>query len=150
MIRVQAEPFDPGVELAALAAEAAGAGGIASFVGLVRARSDDATVARLELIHYPGFTERTIAAIAEDARWRFPVRGVRIVHRHGPLAPGEPIVFVAAAAEHRRAAFDAVDYLMDRLKTEAPFWKREHGPVGERWIEARDADRADRARWEEG
>jgi molybdopterin synthase catalytic subunit len=147
MIRVQAEPFDAGAELAAFVAAAAGAGAVASFVGLVRPESAGEIVSGLELEHYPAFTERAVAAIGEDARMRFGLSGLLIVHRCGAIAPGEPIVFVAAAAAHRRAAFDAVDYMMDRLKTEAPFWKREHGADGPRWIEPRDSDLEDKARW---
>jgi molybdopterin synthase catalytic subunit len=147
MIRIQAEPFDPGAELAAFAERSAGAGGIASFTGLVRSTSDGASVTGLELDHYPALTDAAVASIGEQAKARFGLAGLVIVHRFGALAPGEPIVFVAAAAAHRRAAFDAVDYMMDRLKTEAPFWKREHGPGGSRWIEARDEDWKDKARW---
>jgi molybdopterin synthase catalytic subunit len=147
MIRLQAERFDAGAELAAFAARVAGAGAIASFLGLVRGESGGDDVSVLELEYYPRLTERIVAAIGEEARDRFKLIAFAILHRTGALAPGEPIVFVAAAAAHRRAAFEAVDYMMDRLKTEAPFWKREHGPNGSRWIEARDADLADRARW---
>lgn len=147
MIRIQAEPFDPGAELASFAGGAAGAGAIACFTGLVRSESTGESVSMLELEHYPALAERAIAAIGADARVRFGLATYVIVHRHGALAPGEPIVFVAAAAPHRRDAFDAVDYMMDRLKTEAPFWKRERGPGGARWIEARAADVKDRARW---
>jgi len=148
MIRIQAEPFDPAAELADFLSRVPGAGAVASFVGLVRSASAGEAVSSLELDHYPALTGRTVAAIADDASERFGLGGVVIVHRCGALEPGEPVVFVAAAAEHRRAAFDAVDYLMDRLKTEAPFWKREHGPEGSRWIEAREADVRDRARWD--
>jgi molybdopterin synthase catalytic subunit len=147
VIRVEAERFDPGAELASFMAEHPAAGAIASFIGAVR--GDGGEVTQLELSHYPGFTERALVAIGEEARLRFDLLGHLVVHRFGSLGPAEPIVFVAAAAPHRRAALDAVDYLMDRLKTEAPFWKREHGPAGARWIEARDADHAARARWEE-
>jgi molybdopterin synthase catalytic subunit len=147
MIRVQAEPFDAGAELAAFVARVAGAGAVASFVGVVRSESAGKEISGLELEHYPALTERAIAAIGEEARGRFELAGLVIVHRYGAMAPGQPIVFVAAAAAHRRAAFDAVDYMMDRLKTEAPFWKREHGPDGPRWIEPRDADLKDKARW---
>jgi molybdopterin synthase catalytic subunit len=145
MIRIGAEPFEPAAELAAFTARVPGAGAIASFTGLVRGESG--RVYGLDLDHYPALTEGAVAAIGDEARARFGLDGLVIVHRHGALAPGEPIVFVAAAAAHRRAAFEAVDYMMDRLKTEAPFWKREHGPDGSRWIEARDADLRDRARW---
>jgi len=144
MIRVQPEPFDPAAELAAFIAGAKGAGAVASFTGLVRG---DDNVSGLELDHYPALTGKAVAAIGEAARARFGLAALAIVHRFGALAPGEPIVFVAAAAAHRRAAFRAVDYMMDRLKTEAPFWKREHGPDGPRWIEARGSDVEDRARW---
>ena len=148
MIRVQAIPFDPALELAALAQRAPGAGAIASFVGLVRPTAGNTTVSKLELEQYGEFTRLTIETIAADGRTRFALLDLTIVHRFGPLDPGDPIVFVAAAAEHRRAAFDAVDYLMDRLKTEAPFWKRELGPAGSRWIEPTAADRSARKRWE--
>jgi molybdopterin synthase catalytic subunit len=148
MISVQAEAFDPGVEHARLARACPQAGAIASFVGLVRPASAGDSVNLLELEHHPTFTLKVIEAIAADCRARFELLGLAIVHRYGSLEPGEPIVFVATAAPHRRAALDAVDYLMDRLKTEAPFWKREHGPGGARWIEARPEDHSDRARWE--
>ena len=149
MIRVEQDPFDPALELAALTARAPGAGAIASFVGVVRPGTGDAGVEQLELDQYGQFTRSTVAAIAADARARFDLLDLTVIHRFGKLAPGDPIVFVAAAAAHRRAAFDAVDYLMDRLKTEAPFWKREHGPDGSRWIEPTPADRAARARWDQ-
>lgn len=148
MIRVQAEAIDCGAALAAFAAGAGGAGAIVSFTGLVRPENDGAAVTELALEHYPGFTERAIEEIAGDARWRFGLIDLAIVHRHGAMAPGETVVFVAAAAAHRRAAFEAVDYVMDRLKTEAPFWKREDGPDGARWIEARAGDLESRGRWE--
>ena len=148
MIAVQAEPFDAAALLADFSARAAGAGAIASFTGLVRGENDGAAVTGLELEHHPRLTERAIAGIGADAAARFALTDVAIVHRYGALAPGEAIVFVAAAAPHRRAAFDAVDYVMDRLKTEAPFWKREHREDGAHWLEARDSDHADRRRWE--
>jgi molybdopterin synthase catalytic subunit len=147
MIRVQAEPFDPGAELAAFIARTPGAGAVASFVGLVRAESDGRAVSGLELDHYAGLTGTAISGIADDARARFHLSDLVVIHRYGALMPSQPIVFVAAAAPHRRAAFEAVDYVMDRLKTEAPFWKREHGPDGARWIEARVTDVEDKARW---
>ena len=149
MIRVQAEPLDPGAAFAAFAAGAAGAGAIMSFTGVVRAENEGAAVTELALDHYPRFTEAAIKAIAVEASRRFALVDIAILHRHGALAPGEAVVFVAAAAAHRRAAFDAVDYVMDRLKTEAPFWKREQGPDGARWLEARDTDWRDRRRWDE-
>jgi molybdopterin synthase catalytic subunit len=148
MIRVLAEPFDAALLLADFSARAAGAGAIASFTGLVRDENDGAAVSGLTLEHHPSLTEKVIADIGADAARRFDLTDIVIVHRYGALAPGEAIVFVAAAAAHRRAAFDAVDYVMDRLKTEAPFWKREQRRDGAHWLEARDSDRADRRRWE--
>ena len=148
MIAVQAEPFDAAALLADFSARAAGAGAIASFTGLVRGENDGAAVTGLELEHHPRLTQQAIAGIGADAVARFALADVAIVHRYGALAPGEAIVFVAAAAPHRRAAFDAVDYVMDRLKTEAPFWKREQRNDGAHWLEARDSDHADRRRWE--
>ena len=150
MIRIQPEPFDPAAELSALMERVPAAGAIASLVGLVRPTAHDAPVEQLELEQYEGFTRLTVAAIAADARTRFDLIDLTIVHRFGSLLPGQPIVFVAAAAAHRRAAFDAVDYLMDRLKTEAPFWKREHGPRGSCWIEPTPVDYAARQRWDRG
>jgi molybdopterin synthase catalytic subunit len=146
MIRITGEPFDSGAELARIAASCPDAGAIASFTGIVRGADG---VETLELEHHPRLTAKAVEAIGAAARERFALAGLTIIHRYGRLAPGEPIVFVAAAAAHRRAAFEAVDYLMDRLKTEAPFWKREHGPDGAHWIEPRASDLEDRARWEE-
>jgi len=140
------DPIDPAALLDAFTGHADGVGAIASFTGLVR--DDDGAVSELWLDHHPVLTERSIAEIAETARLRFQVSAVTITHRVGSVAAGEPIVFVAAASRHRRAAFDAVDYMMDRLKTDAPLWKREAGDGGTRWIEARGEDHADRARWE--
>ena len=148
MIAVQAEPFDAAALLADFSARVAGAGAIASFTGLVRGENDGAAVSCLELDHHPRLTEQAIAGIGADAVARFALTDIAIVHRYGALVPGEAIVFVAAAAAHRRAAFDAVDYVMDRLKTDVPFWKREQRSDGAHWLEARDSDRADRRRWE--
>ncbi|MEO7240584.1 MAG: molybdenum cofactor biosynthesis protein MoaE [Sphingomicrobium sp.] len=147
MIAVQPDPIDAAAELARFVAGAADAGAVVSFTGVVRA-DNDGEVLGLKLEHYAGFTEPAIAAIGASAVERFGVIDVTIVHRVGAMAPGDLIVFVAAAAVHRRAAFDAVDYCMDRLKTEAPLWKREEHPGGGRWIEPRPADRGDRQRWE--
>ena len=143
--RLVHEAFRPETELAAFSAD--GAGAIASFTGLCRPAGKDGTpIDSLFLEHHPRLTERSLRAIAASAE-RFGVEAVCIVHRCGAIAPGEAIVFVAAAAAHRRAAFEAVDYLMDRLKTEAVFWKREEGPGGSQWIEPTDADHAARERW---
>lgn len=142
--------FDPAAELAAFTAAASGAGAVASFTGLARAESrDGGLVTGLFLDHHSRLTQRSLGDAARAAAERFEVQAVCVVHRCGAIAPGEPIVFVAAASAHRRAAFDAVDYLMDRLKTDAMFWKREDAVDGSRWIEPTDADRAARARWGE-
>ena len=146
-VQVQTGTFDAGALLAAFSAGRTDAGAVVSFTGLARSATAGAAVSTLELDAYPGFTEPAIEAMEADARARFAVLDLLIVHRHGPITPGEAIVFVAAAAEHRRAAFEAADYLMDRLKTEAPFWKKESGPEGERWIEPRPSDYDDVDRW---
>jgi molybdopterin synthase catalytic subunit len=124
-------------------------GAVVSFVGLGLAQSKDgANVERLVLEHHPRLTLKSLEDIAVEAAERFDVSQVRVVHRCGEIGAGEPIVFAAAASAHRRAAFEAADYLMDRLKTEAVFWKREEGPAGASWIEPTEADYADRGRWE--
>ena len=146
-VRVQTEPFDGGALLSAFSEGRTHSGGIVSFTGLARSVTDGSAVSTLELDAYPGFTEPAIAGMEAEARQRFPVQDLLIVHRYGPIAPGEAIVFVAAAAEHRRAAFEAADFLMDYLKTRAPFWKKESGPDGERWIEPRPSDYEDVTRW---
>ena len=143
--RLAQAPFQPDQELAGFAAD--GTGAVVSFTGLARGETaDGAKVERLFLDHHPRLTEQSLNDIAASAA-RFGVAAVRIVHRCGAVAPGEAIVFVAAAARHRRAAFEAVDCLMDALKTDAVFWKREDGVDGARWIEPTEGDRADRARW---
>lgn len=147
--RLTAEPFDAAAELAELTRSAAGDGAVVSFVGLARAltKAGD-SLNTLVLEHHPRLTAKSLEDIASDALQRFPVGQVRIVHRCGDIAPGDPIVFAGATSPHRRAAFEAADYLMDRLKTEAVFWKREEGASGSRWIEPTEADYADRNRWE--
>ena len=145
-VRLQAEAFDPGALLGEFSAGHAKVGGIVSFTGLVRADQGEGTV--LELEAYPGFTEAEIGKTAERAKARFGLDDFAILHRVGRIAPGQPVVFVATAARHRRAAFEACDFLMDYLKSKAPFWKKEHGPDGARWIEPRPEDHADLARWE--
>lgn len=143
-----ADPIEASVELAKFVQRAAGAGAVASFAGIARPASRlGGQVDHLHLEHYPGMTERSLAAIAGDGMARFDVSHVAVVHRHGTICPGEAIVFVAAASRHRRAAFLAVDYLMDRLKTEAVFWKREHAAGSSVWIEPTSDDHADNARW---
>jgi molybdopterin synthase catalytic subunit len=147
-VEIRAAPFDPGAELAAFAAGAAGAGAgagaVVSFTGVVRGEGG---LELLEIEHWPGATEAAIAAMVEEARGRFALSGARVVHRHGRLAPGEPIMMVLTAAPHRRAAFAAADFLMDWLKSRAPFWKKEHGPGGGAWVAARDEDEAALGRW---
>lgn len=147
-IRVQSEAFQPGVELEALHAANAGIGAVVGFVGYVRDYNDGDPVAAMTLEHYPGMTEKALASIAAQARARWPLLGVEIVHRVGHLLPGEPIVFVGTASSHRQAAFDACNFIMDYLKTRAPFWKREDTPDGARWVDGRASDQAAARRWE--
>lgn len=140
--------FDPADELARFAAALEDEGAIVSFVGIARAQSRHGTrVQRLFLDHHARLTQRSLDEIALAASRRFAVPAVRVVHRYGEILAGEPIVFVAAASKHRRAAFEAADYMMDRLKTDAVFWKREDAVDGSRWIEPTVADRAERERW---
>ena len=147
MIRVQTTPFDPHAETAAFAEGRGEAGALASFIGTVRDSARGGEVSALELEAYPGFTEKQIAQIEADARARFDLIDTLVVHRYGCMAPGEAIVLVAALSKHRREALQAVDYLMDRLKTEAPFWKKELRAEGAEWIEPRADDREAHARW---
>jgi molybdopterin synthase catalytic subunit len=144
-VRVQAEPFDYGAECAAFAAAAEGAGAVVSFLGLVR--DDGGRLSRMEIEHYPGMTEKAIAAIAGEAAERWRLADVLAVHRHGQMRPGEAIMMVATAARHRTAAFEAAEYLMDYLKSRAPFWKKEYGPDGAEWVAARDEDESALKRW---
>jgi molybdopterin synthase catalytic subunit len=144
-VRLEEQRLDPREELAALLDQAAGDGAVVSFVGI--ARPEGGKVERLVLEHHPTLTERSLEEIAGAAAERFDVSHVRVVHRCGEIQAGEPIVFAGAASAHRRAAFEAADYLMDRLKTEAVFWKREEGPAGAGWIEPTEADDRDRERW---
>jgi molybdopterin synthase catalytic subunit len=146
MIRLQSEPFEPGVLLTAFSANRDATGAVVSFTGV--ARGEAGAVTALELEAYPGFTDVEIGRIAEAARTRFGLHDLLIVHRIGKIAPGEAIVFVATAAAHRREAFEAADHLMDYLKSRAPFWKKEHGPGGARWVEPTERDQADAARWD--
>jgi len=145
MIRLAEAPFDPGALLSEFTRGRSETGAVATFTGIARAEAGATTV--LELEAYPGFTEAAIGKIADQARERFALHDLAILHRVGKIGPGEPIVFVATAAAHRRAAFEACDFLMDYLKSKAPFWKKEHGPDGERWIEPTEQDHADRERW---
>ncbi|HIJ64044.1 MAG TPA: molybdenum cofactor biosynthesis protein MoaE [Rhodospirillaceae bacterium] len=142
-VRVQAEDFDPGRELARLSAAEIGGGAVASFLGLVRGEG----VRAMTLHHYPGMTERQLEIIEGQARSRWPLLEVAIIHRFGRLLPGDNIVFVGVAARHRGAAFAACEFLMDWLKTAAPFWKLEETADGEHWVEAKAEDDARTERW---
>jgi len=143
-IRIQRQDFDPGAELAALNDGKGGTGAVASFIGLVR--GDDGLIA-MTLDHYPGMCESEIAAHVAEARKRWPILALRIVHRVGRLTPGERIVFVGVASSHRHAAFQAAEFLMDYLKTRAPFWKLEERPSGANWVDARSEDDESIKRW---
>ena len=145
MIRLTDAPFDPGALLTEFSRGRTETGAIATFTGI--ARAEQGSTAILELEAYPGFTEAEIGKIAAEAQQRWSLHDLTIVHRVGQIAPGDPIVFVATAAGHRRAAFEACDFLMDYLKSRAPFWKKEHGPDGARWVEPSAQDHADRERW---
>ena len=149
MIRVSEKSFDPGEEVSAFEKVAEGAGAIVSFIGKVRGTSGDNDVTALQLEHYPGVTERSIRDIAMTARERWAITQSLIIHRVGTLKPSEPIVLVCVAAAHRREAFEAADYMMDYLKTKALFWKKEMRGEQAIWIEPRDADYEDAARWRE-
>jgi molybdopterin synthase catalytic subunit len=148
MIRVQEAPFDVGAELAALSAGRTDIGAVASFVGLVRDVAGDQATLAMTLEHYPGMTERKLAEIEAEANARWPLQASLIVHRYGRMLPGEPIVLVATASQHRAAALEACAFLIDWLKTKAPFWKQEETGAASRWVEARDADERAAARWQ--
>ena len=147
IVRVQPEDFDVGAELAALTRGRTDVGGVASFVGVVRDANEGAGVGAMTLEHYPGMTEKELTRISDEALARWPLSGTVIVHRVGRLEPGARIVLCAAASSHRQAAFEACAFVIDFLKTKAPFWKREETASGERWVEARAGDDAAAARW---
>ncbi|UVE18660.1 molybdopterin synthase catalytic subunit MoaE [Pseudomonas sp. LS44] len=146
-IRVQAAAFDPGVELNAMHAAHVGVGAVVGFVGYVRDFNDGQDVSGMLLEHAPGMTEKALAKIVAEAETRWPLLKVEILHRVGPLKPGEPIVFVGTASAHRQAAFAACDFIMDYLKTRAPFWKKEDTADGPRWVEGRCSDQSAAKRW---
>jgi molybdopterin synthase catalytic subunit len=160
-ISVQGSDFDVGAEISALTAEDTEAGAVATFVGLVRADklaeqkvggSGTASVAAMTLEHYPGMTEQSLAEIVTTARSRWELRAVRVIHRIGRLLPGDRIVFVGVSSSHRGDAFAACEFIMDYLKTQAPFWKKEEspdGPTGGRWVDAREADDLAVRRWQD-
>jgi len=146
-VSIQTADFDLGAEVAALRAADAGVGAVASFVGTVRDRNDGQGVSAMELEHYPGMTEKAIEAMIDQAFERFDIRAARVIHRVGPLKPLDQIVLVVVTSAHRGAAFQACEFLMDYLKTQAPFWKKESTPEGSRWVDARVSDDAALARW---
>ena len=146
-VRVQTEDFDAGAEIARIRAGDRGVGAIASFIGTVRDSNDAATVSGLTLEHYPGMTEAALEDIVAEAHRRFEIRDALVIHRVGALAPGDQIVLVVVTSAHRGMAFDACAFVMDYLKTRAPFWKKERLPDGERWVEARASDDEAARRW---
>ena len=146
-VRVQRADFDLSTEVARLRADDPRVGAVVSFVGAVRDMNDGASVSEMELEHYPGMTERSLERIVELACARWPLSGALVIHRVGPLKPMEQIVLVACSAAHRGAAFAACEFIIDYLKTDAPFWKKEQTPDGARWVDARVTDDAAMAKW---
>ena len=144
-VRISDAPFDPGAELTQFAKGRTDIGAVVSFTGVVR--DTDGRLTRMEIEHYPGMTQKAISAIVEEARSRWSLAEVLVIHRHGALAPGEVIMMVATASAHRVAAFEAAEFLMDYLKSRAPFWKKEHGEDGSDWVAAKDDDEAALTRW---
>ena len=147
-VSVQQEDFDVGAEIARLGEGRRDVGAVASFVGLVRDANDGSGVRAMTLEHYPGMTERALEDIVEQAKARWSLLAVRVIHRHGRLEPADRIVFVGVASAHRGEAFAACEFIMDYLKTQAPFWKCEETPQGARWVDARESDDSAAARWE--
>ena len=146
-VRLQAGPFDTGVEIARLTAGRTDVGAVVSFTGLCRADGETGTISAMTLEHFPGMAEEELGRLESEARARWPLFDVLIVHRFGRLVPGDPIVLVVTLSAHRQAAFEAASFLMDYLKTSAPFWKKEDSAAGHSWVEARGADDEARARW---
>ena len=147
-VTIQTADFDLGAEVAALRAADHAVGAVASFVGTVRDRNGpESGVSAMELEHYPDMTERAIEAMIDEAQRRFDIRAARVIHRVGALSPGDQIVLVVVTSAHRGSAFQACEFLMDYLKTQAPFWKKEQTPAGARWVDARSADDAALDRW---
>jgi molybdopterin synthase catalytic subunit len=146
-VTIQKAPFDVSRVIREVCAHDAGIGAVASFIGLMRDRNDGEHVKRMTLEHYPGMTEKAIGEIVEEARKRWDLIRVRVIHRVGELEPTEPIVLVVVASSHRAAAFEACEFIMDYLKTRAPFWKKESTRAGERWVESRESDRQAADRW---
>jgi molybdopterin synthase catalytic subunit len=148
MIRVQREDFDVGREIDAQTHGKTGIGGVASFIGLMRDEAGGEQVNAMTLEHYPGMTERELERIEAEANRRWPLLASLVIHRYGRIEPGERIVLVVTASAHRKAAFEACEFLIDYLKTKAPFWKQEETPQGSRWVAAEARDDAAAARWE--
>jgi molybdopterin synthase catalytic subunit len=146
-IAVQTEPFDFQAEIQALYQDNPKVGAVASFLGLVRDINEGQGVTAMTLEHYPGMTEKSLADIVEQARVRWEVMDACVIHRVGPMRPTDPIVLVAVASAHRGDAFAACEFIMDFLKTRAPFWKKEATPQGEKWVDARESDDRAAARW---
>ena len=146
-VRIQEQDFDVSSELATLRAGDTRVGAVATFTGLVRDLNDAAQVSTLTLEHYPGMTEKALAQIVDDAKQRWDIYDALVIHRVGPLKPGDQIVFVAVTSAHRGESFAACQFIMDYLQTRAPFWKKEQTPEGERWVEARASDEDAAARW---
>jgi len=149
MIRIQQENFDIGAELEALVKTNHKVGGLCSFVGLVRDMADDETIGAMTLEHYPAMTVKALEKIEAEANQRWPLEASLIIHRYGRLAPGDRIVLVATASAHRKDAFESCEFLIDWLKTEAPFWKLEESKAGSRWVAARESDDQASQRWTE-
>lgn len=146
-VRIQTEDFDLSAEVAQLRLEDPRVGAVCSFIGTVRDRNDGQSVSTMELEHYPGMTEKSIEAMIDEAFRRFDLYGARVIHRVGLLQPLDQIVLVAVTSAHRGESFQACEFLMDYLKTQAPFWKKEQTPEGARWVDARVSDDAALARW---
>ena len=147
-VRVQEADFDVGAELSALRAGDARVGALASFLGLVRDMNDGASVSAMTLEHYPGMTEKALEEIVVEAKGRWDIYNALVIHRVGPLLPCDQIVLVAVTSAHRGEAFAACEFIMDYLKTRAPFWKKEATPDGARWVDARETDDSAAARWQ--
>ena len=147
-VSIQTQDFDVSQELAALRTGDARVGAVCSFLGTVRERNDGSAVASMALEHYPGMTEKSISAMMDEAKKRFDIFAARVIHRVGLLHPEDQIVWVAVTSAHRGESFKACEFLMDYLKTQAPFWKKEQTPSGERWVEAKDSDDQAKSRWQ--
>ena len=147
-VKVQTHDFDLSTEVAALHAGQGGVGAVVAFVGLVRDMNQGAGVAKMSLEHYPGMTEKALEAIVAKAQERWQLLGLRVIHRVGDLDPGDQIVLVAVSSAHRGEAFAACEFIMDYLKTQAPFWKKEVTPAGAHWVDARESDQSAARRWE--